>query len=92
VRDNFALFVRCADGIDFFSDEAETASQYGDDYDDDGNSVVTKSITRALAPDQLNKLEGLADSCSFQAKKSFKPLLDNTNEVRFFYAYGIHSC
>lgn len=66
VRKNFALFVRCADGFDAFA------------YDDDNDSTPG---TRALAPEQLDKLDNLADSCSSQAKKSFKPLLDNTNEV-----------
>lgn len=38
------------------------------------------------AMDELNnrftKLDELADSCSEETRKSFKPLLDNTNEVR----------
>ena len=59
VMKNFALFVRCADGIDVF-DEAN------------GYHIG----------DNLKKLENFALSCSDQAKKSFKPLLDNTNEVR----------
>jgi hypothetical protein len=59
VRDNFALFVRCADGIDIF----EGAS---------GPSLYSR----------LDHLDALAESCSDQARKSFKPLLDNTNEVR----------
>lgn len=32
--------------------------------------------------ERIDKLEGIAESCAFQAKKSFKPLLDNTSEVR----------
>lgn len=59
VRDNFDLFVRCADGIDIF----EGAS---------GPSLDAR----------LDHLDALAESCSDQARKSFKPLLDNTNEVR----------
>ena len=31
---------------------------------------------------RIDNLETLAESCSVEAKKSFKPLLDNTNEVR----------
>ena len=31
--------------------------------------------------DRLNRLDALAESCSHQAKKSFKPLLDNASEV-----------
>mmetsp|Transcript_59902 Transcript_59902/g.88925 ORF Transcript_59902/g.88925 Transcript_59902/m.88925 type:complete len:993 (-) Transcript_59902:55-3033(-) len=65
VRDNFALFVRCADGIDI------VAEQTAD------NRSGKKSVKA-----QLNKLDDLAAACSQQAKKSFKPLLDNTNEVR----------
>ena len=59
VRDNFALFVRCADGIDIF-----------------------KGATGANLETRLDNLDALAESCSDQARKSFKPLLDNTNEVR----------
>ena len=63
VRDNFALFIRCSDGIDLFS-EGKTNN------DDRG------------VHERLDSLDNLAESCSDQAKKSFKPLLDNTNEVR----------
>jgi len=63
VRENFALFLRCADGIDVFNEKTVLQS---------GPSVV----------DRLNRLDALAESCSHQAKKSFKPLLDNANEVR----------
>lgn len=59
VRDNFDLFVRCADGIDVF-----------------------KGASGANLETRLDNLDALAESCSDQAKKSFKPLLDNTNEVR----------
>lgn len=67
VRDNFELFVRCADGIDLFADP--TAS---------GKRGKNKSVVK----ERLDKLDALSESCSYQAKKSFKPLLDNTNEVR----------
>lgn len=59
VRDNFALFVRCADGIDVFNHR-------------EGEGVE----------ERMESLEALAFVCSDQARKSFKPLLDNTNEVR----------
>lgn len=59
VRDNFALFVRCADGIDVFNTR-------------EGEGVE----------ERMDSLEALALVCSDQARKSFKPLLDNTNEVR----------
>jgi hypothetical protein len=59
VRDNFALFVRCADGIDVFNTR-------------EGEGVE----------ERMDSLEGLALVCSDQARRSFKPLLDNTNEVR----------
>ena len=63
VRENFALFLRCADGIDVFNERTLAQS---------GPSVV----------DRLNRVDALAESCTHQAKKSFKPLLDNANEVR----------
>lgn len=62
VRENFALFLRCADGIDTFNEKTLSQS---------GPGVV----------DRLNRLDALAESCSHQAKKSFKPLLDNASEV-----------
>ncbi|KAG7369675.1 exocyst complex component Sec5 [Nitzschia inconspicua] len=63
VRENFALFLRCADGIDTFNEKTISQS---------GPGLV----------DRLNRLDALAESCAHQAKKSFKPLLDNANEVR----------
>ena len=62
VRENFALFLRCADGMDTFNEKTLSQS---------GPGVV----------DRLNRLDALAESCSHQAKKSFKPLLDNASEV-----------
>lgn len=62
VRENFALFLRCADGIDTFNEKTLSQS---------GPGIV----------DRLNRLDALAESCAHQAKKSFKPLLDNANEV-----------
>ena len=63
VRENFALFLRCADGIDTF------------------NETTLSQIGPGLV-DRLNRQDALAESCAHQAKKSFKPLLDNANEVR----------
>lgn len=63
VRDNFPLFVRCAEGFEQFRQRSE--------------EEVGLTLHERIA-----KLEGIAESCSLQAKKSFKPLLDNTNEVR----------
>eukprot|EP00980_Cylindrotheca_fusiformis_P001133 scaffold318_cov110-Cylindrotheca_fusiformis.AAC.5 len=63
VRENFALFLRCADGIDTFTEN--TLAQAGP-------GLV----------DRLNRQDALAESCTIQARKSFKPLLDNANEVR----------
>ena len=63
VRENFALYLRCADGIDVFNEKTLTQS---------GPGLI----------DRLNRLDALAESCAHQAKKSFKPLLDNANEVR----------
>lgn len=65
VRDNFDLYIRCADGIDLFSDKAGKGKIHG--------PGVHKRI---------EKLEAIADSAAEQAAKSFKPLIDNTNEVR----------
>ena len=62
VRENFALFLRCADGIDTFNEKTLSHSGPG-------------------VADRLNRLDALAESCSHQAKKSFKPLLDNASEV-----------
>lgn len=63
VRDNFPLFVRCAEGFEAFRKSSEEEVGLGFN-------------------ERIEKLEGISESCSFQAKKSFKPLLDNTSEVR----------
>lgn len=63
VRENFPLFVRCAEGIDAFNEK--TGSQEGPGVNE-----------------RIDKLETLAEKCAHQAKKSFKPLLDNASEVR----------
>lgn len=63
VRENFPLFVKCAEGFDEFRSNAE-------------NDVGLGLNAR------IEKLDGIAESCAFQAKKSFRPLLDNTTEVR----------
>ena len=67
VRDNFELFVRCADNLDLFAKKDDTVNE---------NDKPTGVRER------LDHLEFLAGSCSNQAKSSFKPLLDNTNQVR----------
>lgn len=64
IRENFDLFIRCADGIDLFKA---------------GGRSKKNSPT---VGDWLNRIDNLAESTSDNAKKSFKPLLDNTNEVR----------
>ena len=63
VRDNYPLFVKCAEGFDEFRANSEN---------DVGLSLNHR----------IDKLEGIAESCAYQAKKSFRPLLDNTTEVR----------
>lgn len=63
VRDNFPLFVNCAEGFDEFRSNSEN---------DMGLSLNNR----------IDKLDGIAESCAFQAKKSFRPLLDNTTQVR----------
>ena len=71
VRENFDLFVRCADGIELFNLESNQKGRTGKE-EKDGPGVR----------ERLSKLEALSESSSYQAKKSFKPLLDNTSEVR----------
>ena len=68
VRENFDLFIKCSEGIDIFAD--------GQDNKNSSNEGMQKLQKRFRA------LDNIADSCSHQAKKSFKPLLDNTNQVR----------
>jgi len=68
VRENFDLFIKCSEGIDIFAD--------GQDDGISANEGMQKLQKRFRA------LDGIAESCSDQAKKSFKPLLDNTNQVR----------
>lgn len=68
VRDNFELFIKCSEGIDIFAEN--------DDRDKRGESSMDKLNNR------FARLDALAESCSEEARKSFKPLLDNTNEVR----------
>ncbi len=64
VRDNFALFIKCSEGIDIFADQGGSQK------------------SRRQLQNQFGTLDNIAQSCSEQARKSFKPLLDNTNEVR----------
>ena len=63
VRDNFPLFVRCAEGFEEFRRNSETEVGLG-------------------VNERIEKLEAIAESSAYQAKKGFKPLLDNTSEVR----------
>lgn len=63
MRENFPLFVRCAEGIDAFNEK--TGAQEGPGVNE-----------------RIDQLETLAEKCAHQAKKSFKPLLDNASEVR----------
>jgi hypothetical protein len=69
VRDNFELFIKCSEGIDIFAENDERNNR-------DGSLTIEKLTHR------FTKLDTLAESCSEEARKSFKPLLDNTNEVR----------
>lgn len=63
VRDNFPLFVRCAEGFEEFRTNSETEVDSG-------------------VNERIEKLEAIAESAAYQAAKSFKPLLDNTSEIR----------
>lgn len=71
VRDNFALFIKCSEGIDIFADQGST---------DASNENDQQGMQRLQF--HFQQLDGIAQSCANQARKSFKPLLDNTNEVR----------
>ena len=68
VRDNFELFIKCAEGIDIFAEN------------NDRNKLSTSALEKLQH--RFTKLDTLAESCSEEARKSFKPLLDNTTEVR----------
>ncbi|KAL3797514.1 hypothetical protein HJC23_009878 [Cyclotella cryptica] len=68
VRDNFELFIKCSEGIDVF---AENESKSG------GHDNAMEKLNH-----RFQKLDELAEACSEEARKSFKPLLDNANEVR----------
>jgi len=70
VRDNFALFIKCSEGIDVFADQRDSRNGRN-------NGQGMEQLQN-----RFGTLDGLAQSCSEQARKSFKPLLDNTNEVR----------
>lgn len=72
VRDNFDLFIKCSEGIDVFAENNDRSSSSSS-----GNNNTMEKLNRRYA-----KLDSLAESCSEEARKSFKPLLDNTNEVR----------
>ena len=63
VRDNFPLFVKCAEGFEEFRTSSEVQVGMG-------------------VSERIETLESIAESAAFQAKKSFKPLLDNTSEIR----------
>ena len=71
VRDNFPLFVRCAEGIDWFSENIGCAKGGGD-----GQPSVGAAIPK------LECLEALIQRIERHADDAFRPLLDNTTEVR----------
>jgi len=74
VRDNFPLFVRCAEGIDFFEKNVGLGGNSGGN---NPSSDLSNDLDSRLA-----KLSSLASSCSSHASKAFRPLLDNTDEIR----------
>ena len=63
VRENFPLFVRCAEGYEHFRQTSQ--------------NIVGMGVN-----ERVTKLEAIAETATHQARKSFKPLLDNTEEVR----------
>ena len=68
------LFIRCSEGIDIFANHGST--------DTSGKANSDYSSNKDQLSDRFQKLDAIAESCSEQARRSFKPLLDNTNEVR----------
>jgi len=76
VRDNFELFMRCADDFDVFNEKGGLSGGTAT-----STSVATRGGARGLN-ERLDTLDAFAEACSEQARKSFKPLLDNTEEVR----------
>ena len=69
VRENFPLFIKCSEGIDVFAEQNEAQADGAGD-------------GRGALDSRFASLDALALSCADQARRSFKPLLDNTNEVR----------
>jgi len=70
VRDNFPLFVRCAEGIDWFSENIGGAVK-GEE----------KNSSTCATP-RLERLGSLVDRTVHHANGAFRPLLDSTSEVR----------
>ena len=66
VRIHFPIFSRCSHGIDIFGDN-----------EDDNDKRYSKQASL-----HIKKLENIADESEHVAMDSFKPLLDNTTEVR----------
>jgi hypothetical protein len=77
VRDNFPLFVRCAEGFEEFRKNSQGGSSTTAPGGGKSNLAAQSTVH-----ERIDKLEAIAESAAFQAKKSFKPLLDNTSEVR----------
>lgn len=71
VRDNFALFLRCANGINLF--EYENSEQQ--------NSEEVREQLRDLIK-RFDKMDKLSNTCVRQANNSFTSLLENTTDVR----------
>lgn len=67
VRDNFALFLRCANGIDLFDDAQDR---------DTARYLVQELFQR------FDKMDKLSNTCVRQANNSFTSLLENTTDVR----------
>jgi hypothetical protein len=75
VRDNFALFLRCANGINLFeySDTATTSSSSTDEHQQQTLLDLMK---------RFDKMDKLSNTCVRQANNSFTSLLENTTDVR----------
>ena len=75
VRENFPLFVRCAEGINWVSETIGTS----DETSDRNNSSVAGKSGAAMMLEDLN---GLVEQVHLRAEEAFEPLLGNTREIR----------
>jgi hypothetical protein len=75
VRDNFALFLRCANGINLFED-SDTTTTSSTSADEHQQQTLLDLMKR------FDKMDKLSNTCVRQANNSFTSLLENTTDVR----------